>query len=151
MEAILFVLLALFSWHDSRAIVVYDEPSPILSTNSPEIVMARPANEGTYRFSAYVETQASPGCEYDSTIDLVLEWTRTTPGPKTSKGLPGWQRYRVTIRKDGQVEGAEIPSTLFHARAGSRISYHVEYSAGRGCSTRPSYQVWPFLERVSRP
>lgn len=89
----------------------------------------------------------SPGCEHDTTVDLVLAWVRITPGPKTPQGLPSWQRYRVTIRKDGQVDGAEIPASVFRGRAGSRISYHVEYSAGRGCKT-PTYQVFPVLEQV---
>lgn len=146
MQAILFSLLAFFSSHDSR--IVYDTPTQVVSASLGETVMARPAKEGTYRFSAWVETQPSQGCEFDSTADLVLSWVRITPGPKTPQGLSGWQRYRMTIRKDGQVEGAEIPSVLFHARAGSRISYHIEYSAGRGCSTRPAYQVFPVLEQM---
>ena len=146
MQTILIVLATFFSWHGAR--IVYSQPSPIVSSSWPETVMARPTKEGTYRFSAYVETQPSPGCEYDSTVDLVLSWVRIATGPKSPQGLSGWRRDRVTIRKDGQVIGAEIPDTVFHARAGSRISYHVEYSAGRGCEVRPAYQVFPVLEQM---
>lgn len=145
---ILLVLLAFFSWHDSR--VVYDTPSQVVSSSLPETVMATPAKEGTYRFSAYVETQPSPGCEYDSTVDVVLSWTRITAAAKTPKGLPGWQRYRVTLHPSGHVEGAEIPSTLFHAKAGTRVSFSADYSAGKGCATRPRYTVFPLLEKVGR-
>ena len=145
--SILFILLALFG-RSSR--VIYDTPSQVASSSLPETIMAQPAKESTWRFSAYVETQPSPGCEYDSTIDLVISWTRITSGLKTPHGLPGWQRFRTTLRKDGHVEGAAIPSVLFHARAGSRISYGIDYSAGRGCKTRPSYQVFPVLEQIKK-
>lgn len=145
MQAIILLFLtALFSSHDARS--VYSEPSPIVSSSLGETVMTRPAKEGTYRFSAYVETQPSTGCEYDSTVDVVLSWTRITAGAKTPNGLPGWQRYRVTLHPSGHVEGAEIPSTLFRAKAGTRISFSVDYSAGKGCAPRPAYEIFPLLE-----
>lgn len=147
MQAILFVLLALFGRNSH---VIYDTPSPIVSSSLPETVMVTPTHESTWRFSAYVETQPSTGCEYDSSVDLVLSWTRITAGAKTPQGLPGWQRYRVTLHPSGHVEGASIPSSMFRARAGTRISYSVDFSAGRGCQARPKFQIFPLLEKVGR-
>ena len=146
MQAILLVLLAFFSSHDAR--IVYDTPSQVVSASLGETVMARPAKEGTYRFSAYIETQPGEGCEYDTTVDLVRSYVRITPGPKSPQGLSGWRRDRVTVRKDGQVNGAEIPASVFVVKAGSRISYHVEYMMGGRCKTRPTYQVFPVLEQM---
>lgn len=147
MQAILlFFLTALFSLHGPRTI--YDKPSSIVSSSLGETIMANPVADTTYRFAAYVETHPVTGCEYDSTADLVLEWTRITAGVKTPHGLPGWHRYRVTIRKDGLAEGELILFSVFRARAGTRVSYRVDYSAGKGCAPRPSYQVFPVLEKL---
>ena len=146
-HAIFFFLLALFASRDSR--VVYETPSHVVSASLGETVMARPAEERTYRFSAYVETQPGEGCEYDTVMYLVRSYVRITPGPKSPQGLSGWQRSVVTIRKDGSiVEGAEIPASVFRVRAGTAISYHVEYLIGGRCKTRPAYRVFPVLERM---
>jgi hypothetical protein len=151
MRLIFCFLLMLFSSRDSR--IVYDTPSPTYAGNSPETVMTQAPKEATYRFSAYIETQPGAGCEYDTTVDLVRSYVRITPNPKSpqGQGLSGWQRYRVTIRKDSSiVEGAEIPAAVFRVRAGSRISYHVEMMIGGRCKTRPTYQVFPVLEKMDR-
>ncbi len=150
MQAIIvFFLLALFASRDSR--IVYDTPSQIVSASLGETVMARPAEEGTYRFSAYVETQPGEGCEYDTVLYLVRSYVRITSSPKTPQGMSGWQRSVVTIRKDSSiVEGAEIPASVFRVRGGTAISYHVEYMIGGRCKTRPTYQIFPLLELVSR-
>ena len=143
MQAMLFFLLALFSSQDSR--IVYDTPSQIFSGVSPEIVMVpKTATEATYRFAAYVETQRGEGCEYDTTVDFVPNFIR--PGL-----YDGTHRHRTTIRKDGsRVEDAEIPTSVFRVKAGTAISYHVEYMIGGNCKTRPTYQIFPLLELVSR-
>src|SRR5712664_900070 len=139
----LFFLLMLFSSRDSR--IVYDTPSQIFSGVSPEIAMARSAKEETYRFSAYIEAQPGEGCESDTVLYFVPYYVRITAGPKTPYGLSGGQRREVIIRRNGSTVGAEIPASVFRVRAGTTISYHVEYLIGGRCKTRPTYQVFPVL------
>jgi len=141
MQAILFFLLALFSSRDSR--ILYDTPSPVVSASWGETVMARPAEDETYRFSAYVETQPGEGCEYDT----VLYFMRDYVGPGV--GSVG-KTSEIKIRKDGSTDTVEIPATVFRVKAGSHVGFHVEYLIGGRCKTRPTYQIFPLLELVSR-
>jgi hypothetical protein len=134
MTAILFFLLASF---------VYETPGQIFSGYSPEIVMAHSTGEGTYRFSASIETRPGEGCESDTVLYLVRSYVG-------SRGGPGGQRSEIRIHKKGSaVTGvAEIPASTFRVKAGTRISYHVEYLIDGRCKTRPTYQVFPVLERM---
>ena len=137
-----FFLLAFFSSHDSR--IVYDTPTPLYSSNSPEIVMATATNEETFRFSASIETRPAE-CEADTVLYFVRDYIG-------AGGMPGVQRQEITIRRKGMtVTGvAEIPATVFRVKAGSRISYHVEYMIGGRCKVRPTYKVFPLLEQVGK-
>jgi hypothetical protein len=140
MQAILFFLVTLFSSRDFR---------PVYSGNSPEIVMVpKTATEATYRFSAYFETSPGEGCEGNTVLYFVPYYLRITAGPKTPQGMFGGERREVIIRRDGSTLGAELPASVFRVRAGTRISYHVEYMIGGRCKTRPTYQIFPLLELV---
>ena len=138
--SILFLLLTFFG-RNSR--VVFDEPSSILSTNSPEIVMAQPAKEGTYRFGVSIETTPGKGCQEDTVLYFVRSYVNT-------KGLSAGLRTEAKIGRMTVTNTAEIPASVFRVHAGSRISYHVEYMIGGQCKTRPTYKVFPLLERVGK-
>ena len=136
---ILFAAIALAKRKDS---LVYDTPTPIYSGNSPEIVMATAAKDGTYRFGVSIETQ--PGdCEEDTVLYFVRSYVNT-------KGLSAGQRTEIKIRKKGSTvtSTAEIPAAVFRVKAGTRVSFTVNYMIGGRCKARPTYQVFPVLEQI---
>ena len=142
--SILFFLLAFFSWRDS---LVYDKPSAILSANSMAVMVPAKATYSTkaetYRFSVSIETTPGEGCEYDTVLYFLRSYTNI-------QGLSAGLRQEVVIHKSTVTSTAELPAVTFRTKSGTQIMYQVDYMIGGKCAVRPTYKVFPVLEKLGR-
>jgi hypothetical protein len=130
--------------------IVYSTPSP--STNAP-IALTTMATAGasgnSYGFSYYIDqTALGIGCTGNTTIPITLAWTDPNVSVATQLTL-----NTVTIITNGAVGSinSSVIAIAFtvRAKAFTPVQSSVGYTLGTGCTTGPSYQIYPILELLN--
>lgn len=113
------------------------------------MVASVPAN-GNYLFNYNVAvTTTAVGCSVQPTAFLVLNYTNPLSNINQAYNVPSVQigsaTWSVTITFPNGGNPEWVGTIPFRAKSGTAITYGVNYTAGTGCSTNPSYAVAPNL------
>jgi hypothetical protein len=112
--------------------------------------MATAPSSGTavYRYTEQIDvTAAGVGCTGNTLIQPSVIFTDPNASSPTGAVVSSWN---FSISGNGMVGASMIISGVgtFATKAGTNIQYNTSYNIGTGCTTGPSYQIYPVLERV---
>ncbi len=125
----------------------YNTASASTNANvSATTLITAPTSVSRYRISFYVDqTVVGAGCTGTSTVTLNVIYTDPNAGAAQTVAVG---TYNVATSGNGGV-GNFVGQSTFNlvAKASTAVQYSTSgYTAGTGCTTHPSYQVYPVLE-----
>ena len=124
---------------------VYNTAPSAGSTSIAATTMLTPAAAGTFRASFYLDqVAAGSGCVGNTTIAVNVIFTDPNALSSTTVTV-----YTGTISANGAAGTVLSPvdsSYRLRAKASTAIQFSATYTAGTGCTTNPTYQLFPILE-----
>ncbi len=126
--------------------VIYNTASASTSASIAATTMVTVGGSAaSYRFGAYLDqTVVGVGCTGNTTVIINLIWTDPNGAGATTLALSTF-----TITTNGALGNSLVvnPASI-RAKATTAVQYSTTYTLGAGCTTSPSYQVFPTLEAM---
>lgn len=128
--------------------VLYSTPASAGSTSLPATTMYTPSAASSYEVLFYADVTATgAGCTSPSTVALNVTWTDPNASAATTESAGTFSiSSNLDLGTVGDSFSASLP--MLRAAASTNIQYSTDYIGGAGCTSLPTVQVFPVLERL---
>ena len=136
----------------SNPTVVYSVPTANVIGSVGSTFILTPAVTATYRIGGYATEQAvGVACSGTPTITYYVSFQDPNASAPASSQIGAFVITGVGTLGTIPLSVAAAPGILtFRAKAGTAINYSTIYSGLGGCSTNPTYQLFPILEQLTQ-